>query len=150
MNPSENKNLMQRIFSGLSEGNSQLFFESMADDFCWTLTGTTKWSKTYSGKQAVIDKLIGPLRAKLEGRIRTTARRFIADGEFVVVEAQGNNRTKTGAAYNNTYCYVFRLEGGKLKEMTEYFDTELVTSALGDPDSPSASSYQIVSVAGGS
>jgi hypothetical protein len=29
---------------------------------------------------------------------------------------------------------VFRLAGGKLKEVTEYLDTERVTAALEDPD----------------
>ncbi len=36
--------------------------------------------------------------------------------------------------YNNNYCLVFRLSGNQLKEVTEYFDTELVTAALGHAD----------------
>jgi ketosteroid isomerase-like protein len=49
-----------------------------------------------------------------------------------VVEARGNNTTKTGKPYNNAYCFVIRLHDGKLKEITEYMDTELVTAVLGD------------------
>jgi len=30
---------------------------------------------------------------------------------------------------------VFRLAGGKLADVTEYMDTELVTAALGEPSS---------------
>jgi ketosteroid isomerase-like protein len=52
---------------------------------------------------------------------------------LVVVEARGDNVTKVGVPYCNTYCFVFRLEGGKLKEVTEYRDTELPTRALGNP-----------------
>ena len=58
------------------------------------------------------------------------ATRFIADEDCVVVEARGKNTTKGGNAYDNAYCYVFRLANGKLVEMTEYLDTELVTSVL--------------------
>ncbi len=133
MAASENKRLLQQIFEELSKGNSELFVASMADDFRWTVTGRTKWSRTYEGKQAVIKELLGPLRARIEGRIRTTAHRLIAEDDFVVVEAQGSNTTKSGAPYNNNYCFVFRLADNQLKEVTEYFDTELVTAALGYP-----------------
>jgi uncharacterized protein len=133
MTAAENKQLMQDIFAELAQGNSRQMVESMADDFRWIITGNTKWSRVYDSKQTVIKELFGALRATLEGKISTAAHRFIADGDFVVVEARGNNITRNGKPYNNEYCYVFRLEEGKLREMKEYLDTELVTAALGDP-----------------
>jgi uncharacterized protein len=133
MGAAENKKLMQHIFSELSKGNSRPFVECMAEEFSWTIMGTTKWSKKYAGKQAVIGDLLGALRAKLAPPIIVDAHRFIADGDYVVVEARGKNTTKDARPYENAYCYVFRLMDGKLREMTEYLDTELVTAALGDP-----------------
>lgn len=132
MTTAENKELLQRIFTGLAQSNAELFVASMADDFCWTVTGSTKWSKTYAGKRAVIGELFATLSAKIAGPIRTTADRIIAEGDCVVVEAHGENTTKAGKHYNNRYCFVFRVAGGKLKEVTEYLDTELVTATLGD------------------
>src|SRR5438445_4803026 len=82
----ENKQLLQRIFSELSKGNAKPFVESWADDFSWTVIGTTKWSKTYRGKQAVLEDLMGPLLSKFAGRYTNTAHRFIAEGDYVVVE----------------------------------------------------------------
>ena len=134
MNPTtENKQLLQNIYAELAKGNAKPFVESMADDFRWTVTGSTKWSRTYEGKQAVLGELFAPLRARIADRVRTHADRVMADGDHVIVEAHGENTTKAGRPYNNKYCFVFRVAGGKLKEVTEYFDTELVTSALGDP-----------------
>ena len=130
----ENKQLMQQIFEELSKGNSEPFVASMADDFRWTVTGTTKWSRTYEGKQSVLAELFGPLRARVKGRLRTTAHRMIAEGDFVVVEARGSNTTKSGVPYNNNYCFVFRLSDNQLKAVTEYLDTELVTAALGSTE----------------
>ncbi len=132
MSTAENKQLMQHIFAELSQGNSKPFVEIMADDFCWTLTGTTSWSKTYAGKQAVLTDLLATLRSRIAGQIRTTADRILADGDYVVVEAHGNNTTRSGKPYNNRYCFIFRLAGGKLKEVTEYLDTELVAATLGE------------------
>jgi ketosteroid isomerase-like protein len=130
MSASENKQLLQHIFAELSQGNSKPFVESLADDVRWTIIGTTKWSRTFDGKQAVLTELIGPLRAQFTDPIRVTAHRFIAEGDNVVVEARGQATTKAGKAYNNTYCWVFRLADSKVQELTEYMDTALVTVVL--------------------
>ncbi len=37
-------------------------------------------------------------------------------GHDDVVEAKGDNLTKSGVRYDNDYCLVFRLEDGKIKE----------------------------------
>ncbi len=132
MSITENKQLLERIFAELAQGNPRPFVEAMADDFSWTVTGNTKWSKTYAGKAAVLGELFGALNSRVDGRIRTIPDRFIADGDYVAVEAHGDNRTRSGKAYNNRYCFVFRVGEGKLREVTEYLDTELVTSALGE------------------
>lgn len=131
MSPTENKPLLERIFAALDQGDSRPFVEAMAEGFRWTVTGRTRWSRTYEGKQAVLAELFGPLRERIDGRIRTTAQRFIADGEHVVVEARGRNVTRDGRPYENRYCFVFRVANGQLQEVTEYLDTELVTAVLG-------------------
>src|SRR5262245_13302583 len=131
MEAEENKRLMQHIFFELSKGNGKPFVESLANDFCWTITGTTEWSGTYSGKQAVITELLKPLFSRFADRYTNTAHRFIAEGDYVVVECRGRVTTRAGKPYNNTYCWVCRIAGGKLLELTEYLDTELVTAVLG-------------------
>jgi len=133
MSASENKQLMQHIFAELAQGNSRPLVESMADDFQWTVAGSSRWSGAFKGKDAVLNQLLGPLRAQIDGRIRTVPLRFIAEDDFVVIEARGNNNTKAGKPYNNHYCFVARLGDGKLREITEYMDTELVSSVLSDP-----------------
>src|SRR5262249_28454814 len=131
MTTPENKQLVEHIFAELAQGNSPPLVESMSDDFCWTVTGSNQWSGTYRGKQAVLDELLAQLRSRIEGRVKTVAHRVIAEGDFVVVEARGNNTTKAGLPYNNAYYFVIRVADGKLREITEYMDTELVASALG-------------------
>ena len=131
MSATENKQLLQNICSELSKGNGKPFVESLADDFCWTIIGSTKWSGTYRGKQAVLSELLRPLFAQFADQYTNTAHRFIAEDDFVVVECRGRVTTKSGAPYNNTYCWICRVADGKLQELTEYLDTELVKAALG-------------------
>lgn len=124
---------MQEVFSELSRGNTQPFRELMAEDFRWTIIGSTTWSGTYDGKQAVLNELMAPLFAQFADRYTNRAERIIAQGDYVVVECRGGVTTKSGAPYCNTYCYVCRLAGGKLRELTEYCDTELIATALSAP-----------------
>jgi uncharacterized protein len=131
MSATENKQLLEHIFSGLSTGNSQPFLESLSDDVSWTIMGTTKWSKTFAGKDAVRTELLAPLFSLFADQYVATAVRIIADDDHVVVEGRGRVTTKTGKPYNNSYCWIYRIAGGKIQAITEYLDTELVTSALG-------------------
>ena len=131
MGAAENKQLIQNMFAELSKGNAEAFLGNMADNVRFTLSGTTKFSGTFNGKQELISKLLAPLTAQLEGGISLTPDNFIADGEYVAMQARGKATTKSGKSYNNTYCQVFRIVNGKVQEVTEYLDTELVTSAFG-------------------
>lgn len=132
MSATQNKQLLQDIFAGLAVGNARPLVAAMADDFCWRVAGVGTWARTFAGKQAVIQELFGALSKRIEGGIKTIPLRFIADEDFVVVEARGDNMTNAGVPYNNNYCFVFRLVEGKLQEVTEYMDTELATAALGE------------------
>lgn len=128
-----NKQLMRHIFSELASGNSKPLVESMADDFNWTVKGTTRWSRTYAGKESVLNELLEPLRSRLADQYTNTADRFIAEGDLVVVECRGRSTTKAGIPYDNNYCFIFRLAEGRLKEVIEYMDTQLVATVLDDP-----------------
>ena len=130
MTAAENRQLFQELFAELSLGNGKLFIDSLADDFCWTITGTSAWSKTYHGKPTVRTELLRPLFAQFADQYTNTPHRIIAEGDYVVVECRGRVTTKTGMPYNNTYCWVCRVADGKLKELTEYWDTQLAVTAL--------------------
>ena len=132
----ENKKLMQEIFAAAGNPDSAardraLFIATLAGDATWTVTGQYSWSRTFKGRESILNDLHGHVRSRLAERTRTLAHRFIADGDHVVVEAKGDNLTKEGVRYDNDYCLVFRLEGGKIKEIREYCDSVLTERALG-------------------
>jgi ketosteroid isomerase-like protein/uncharacterized protein YndB with AHSA1/START domain len=129
----DNKQLMQNAFEYLARGDGRPFADLMADDFTWTLTGKTAWSREYAGKEAVTEQLLRPLFAQFADRYRNTAQRFIAEGDWVVVQCRGSVETRRGQRYDNEYCYVCRFSGGRLVELTEYLDTELVATVLDPP-----------------
>ena len=96
----------------------------------WTIIGSTRLSGTSRGPDEVASKLFAPLAAALSGPVRFTVDRLVAEGDIVVMEARGEATSAAGRPYSNRYCIVFRLAGGKLAEITDYVDTELITSSL--------------------
>jgi len=131
MGIAENKELVRGFFDDLSRGNVQGALNRMAEDLRFTLIGTTKLSGVYQSRKDFVDRIMAPLGAQLEGALTITIDNLIADGDFVVVQSHGKSMTRKGIAYNNTYCQVFRIGDGKIREATEYLDTELVTRAFG-------------------
>jgi uncharacterized protein len=129
----DNAELLRGIFDALAVGDGRPLIEAMAEGFSWTIAGSTRWSRTYAGKQAVLTELLGGLRERIDGHIRMRAIRIVADEAHAVVEARGENVTRDGERYDNAYCYVFRVADGKLQDVTEYLDTALVDRVLGDP-----------------
>ncbi len=130
MGAAENKQLIRDMFAELSKGNAQAFLGNMADNVRFTIIGTTKFSGTFNGKQELVNKVLTPLTSQLEGGLTITVDNLIAEGDHVVMQGRGKSTTKAGKSYNNTYCQVFRIANGKVQEITEYLDTELVTAAF--------------------
>ncbi len=125
------KETVRKMFSGLDRGNAEAFLAALADDVSWTIMGTTKFSGTFRGKEDAMRRLLAPLMEALEGGLALTPDSFVAEGDTVVVQARGKARTRTGKPYNNSYCQIFRLSDGKVKEIIEYLDTDLVNATFG-------------------
>jgi ketosteroid isomerase-like protein len=47
MDAGTSKALMKSICAELARGNSRPLIDALADDFCWIVSGTSTWSKTY-------------------------------------------------------------------------------------------------------
>jgi uncharacterized protein len=130
MSAADNKKLMQTIFAAMAAGDRKLFGDSLAEDVTMTVTGQYSWSQTFRGKQSVVNDLHGYVSSLLTHR-RTVPFRFIADDEWVAVEARGDMVTKAGERYDNHYCLIYRIVGGMIREIREYQDSALCERVLG-------------------
>ena len=132
MGAAENKKLVQQVYTDSANGSGTTFIDHLAEDAAWIVTGQYSWSGEYSGRDAINTVLLEHLRSRLSAaRPRTHAFNFIAEGNYVVVEARGDNVTKSGERYDNQYCMIWRIENGKIKEIKEYCDSALVERVLG-------------------
>jgi ketosteroid isomerase-like protein len=128
----DNKKLMESLFARVAAGDRKPFLDHIADDVVMRVTGHYSWSQTIRGKEALFQDFYGHLTSLLsDGNRRTNAHRFIADGDYVVVESVGEMKTKAGVPYSNEYCLIYRLREGRIIEMTEYCDSALCERVLG-------------------
>ncbi|MBI3303301.1 MAG: nuclear transport factor 2 family protein [Deltaproteobacteria bacterium] len=133
MSTEQNKEVVRRAMAALGRGDMTGFLTDADDDFTFTLIGTTPFSGTIRGKQAVLEALRNALGTRIEGGgIAMTIDNLIAEGDYVAEQARGKARMKNGKDYNNTYCRVWRMVNGKVKSVVEYLDTELVRTAFSD------------------
>lgn len=133
MNSRTNKAAIAAIFAETARGNGRPFVDALAEDVRWTIIGTTAWSRTYVGRASVVNDLLRPLGRQLGGASIIRAHRLLAEEDYVVVQGTGHNRTISGKPYENQYCWVIRMKDGRMAEITEYADTQLIASALQDP-----------------
>jgi ketosteroid isomerase-like protein len=130
MSAADNKKIITAIMHELAKGNTRPYADAMAEDFTWRPMGHGPWGKAYEGKKAAREQLFAPLYAQYAGPPTTTAERIFADGDFVIVEAQGAATMKDGRPYNNRYCFVIHMRDGKIREVREYLDTQLCEETL--------------------
>ena len=126
-----NKQLVQQVYADSADRSGTTFADHLADDASWIVTGQYSWSHEFRGREAIQNGLMGHFRSLFAVRPRTVAFNFIAEYDYVVVEARGDNVTKAGLRYDNQYCMVWRVENGRIKQIKEYCDSALVERVLG-------------------
>ena len=84
-------------------------------------------SKTFEGLKDVEENLLAEIfkRTDQEAGLKLEVIETISEGDKVVARVQGTVEAKYGP-YNNTYCHVFTVRGGKIAEDIEYLDTLLI------------------------
>jgi ketosteroid isomerase-like protein len=130
----DHKQRVQEIMSAMSLGRVAPLFEAMAEDVTWRWMGVHQWSRTFDGKQMVVDNLFGGATETLGPSSSIEVSRIHADGDCVVVEHSGLNELPDGRRYDNNYCWVLRFHDGLIQEVREYMDTQLVTETFGADD----------------
>jgi uncharacterized protein (TIGR02246 family) len=129
MDAAENRAMIQQAFEAWSGGDGRPFLKLVADDVRWTVIGSTPISRTYTSKTDFRNALRS-MSEHLAGELRVVVRDVIADGDKVAVQFDSHAAGKNGTAYDQTYCWVMRVTDGKVREVTAYLDTELLTRLL--------------------
>ncbi len=127
------KERLRAALLDFGRGNPGTLLELLAPDVSYTIIGTTALSGTLHGRDEIVARLFTPLAAALATPLRFEIVSMTAENDRVAVEARGHATLVSGGPYDNVYCFVFRLAGDRVVEITEYLDTALVGRAFGVP-----------------
>jgi uncharacterized protein len=124
----KNSNIMENNKQLVREGfekwanHSGSFFDLLADNLQWTITGSTPLSKTYHSKKQFMDEVINPLNDRLAKLIVPKVTGIYADGDMVTVLWDGKATAKDGKPYNATYCWNMELKNNKIVKVIAFLD----------------------------
>jgi uncharacterized protein len=117
-----NKEIVRQYFDNWRNRTGS-FFDLLAPDATWTITGTGATAGTYR-KQALLDQVISPTSARLSSPIVPTVRGIWADGNMVIALWDGEATAGDGRPYRNTYTWYFRMQDGKAIEAIAFLDMQ--------------------------
>lgn len=124
----DNKRVAVQFVEAMGQNDMERFAECVASDAVAVAKGTTKFAGTRNAEMMIggIEAFKHILPEGLQFEIVSAT----ADGDRVVVEAQGNGTTVDGKPYHNSYCFVITLRDGKIVHVNEYFCTKLADAVL--------------------
>jgi ketosteroid isomerase-like protein len=131
MQPQTPREVAQAFFDRNAAGDIDGALALLHDDATWWNLGSTRFSGSFAGKDAILSGLVGPLFAELRAGISSHVDAIIADDQHAVVLSRGQAETQSGVPYNNTYAQVFTVRDGQIVAVREYMDTALVDAVFG-------------------
>jgi len=125
-----NKELVKRTWQTLLGGSTEEALANFSDDVTWFLTGKLEGvSGLKKGKQAVRE-FLGGVKQAFPAGLEPEFKKVYGEGDTVVIELVNRGTSVTGKPYENEYCFVFDLAGGKIQAIREYVDLEKAKIAL--------------------
>jgi ketosteroid isomerase-like protein len=123
-----NKQVVLTFIYAMGQGDAAAAAPCLAPDAFTLAKGFGKFAGVR--QHDLILATIAAFRTLVPDGMQPVIQSVTAEGDRVVVEFEGNATLSNGAAYCNQYCMVFTLQGGRIKQVSEYFCTILADEVL--------------------
>lgn len=130
MTATEKKQLVLDTWEAFRRGDVKAAFANMTDDVTWWIPGLIA---PIAGMKRGKPEIVGFLRwaaSTFPSGFRSEVRGVFADGDTVILELVNRSTTAAGRPYENEYCFVFDLDGEKIRAVREYVDTQKAAAIL--------------------
>jgi len=130
MTAEQNAELVRGTWQDLIGRKVDAALANMSDEVSWLIPGNVpNVSGLKRGKEEVRKFVSGFGQAFPQG-LQTEIRKTHVAGDTVIVELTNRGKAFNGKDYENEYCFVFELEGGKIRRIREYVDMHKVVQTL--------------------
>ena len=128
---SDRENLFQHLADPAATPE---FFERVAEDVDWTVEGTHPLAGRYRSKAAFSTATFDRLTPLMQDGVALEVTHLFVDGDTTIAELHATSTTKTGAPFDNTYCWVCHFDsaepGASIIEVRAYLDSAMVAWAV--------------------
>jgi len=128
------KDIQNNIIQYLKNCQFRQFCDDyFAEEFSWTICGTSLLSGHYNDKEDFFSKVINRLNNHiLPGWTMDIKANYTVNNVFII-EMVGSARTKSEKDYNNEYCWILKFnDNSKITNLTAYYDSLLVNKILNE------------------
>jgi uncharacterized protein len=129
MSIDENKQIARNLFENMSSLKTEAMLDAIAEDVRWFVLGGTYFGETLNKEQ--LRKSLRSVVIGVPNGFNLKISRVIAEGDNVVVEAEGKAQTAGNKTYHNKYVWVLTIRNGKVVEGREFMDTMHVLETFG-------------------
>jgi uncharacterized protein len=132
MTPITPKQVVQRYLDALLDGDIDTIRDSFAEDATWTIYGDLPIAGPWEGRDRIVDDFLSTVGGTLfeAGTQSFEFPTLIAEGNTVALEWRVRARTARGAEYDNAYCGIFTVGGGRISAVREYLDSGYAARTL--------------------
>lgn len=124
MSVEANKQIVKSTWEAFVQGDIKSAFANMSDEVSWLTPGNlNNLSGLRKGKAAILEFARNAAKTFPNG-LQTEIKRVYGDGDTVILELTNRGKLANGRDYENEYCFVFEVEGGKIRRVREYVDTQ--------------------------
>jgi ketosteroid isomerase-like protein len=128
MTAESNKQLVTDFWNAFAKGDIKSAFAMLSDEVSWLIPGNIpNLSGLRKGKPEILNFARQAAKMFPEG-LKSELKRVYCDGDTVLIEMTNRGKFFNGRAYENEYCFVFEIEGGKIRRVREYVDTQKVVA----------------------
>jgi ketosteroid isomerase-like protein len=117
-----NKRVVTEAFDRWAAGGTTFFTDLLAPGVVWTVEGSGPNAATHRGRDALMERAVRPLAARLSEPIKPVSTRIWADGDHVIVNWDGVARARDGLAYTNRYVWIMHMKDDKAIEVNAFLD----------------------------
>lgn len=115
------KQIVNRFFELISEGDTSSAFELVDDHVIWWIPGDLPFSGNKTKQEYL--QVVSAIKNGFPTGFKLVVTSSISEGNKVAAEVESAGTHLSGKSYNNKYHFLFEIENGKIISVKEYMDT---------------------------
>jgi uncharacterized protein len=126
----QNAELVRTTWQDLIAGKVEAALANMSDEVSWLIPGNLPNISGLKRGKDEVRKFVSGIGQTFPQGLQTEIRKTHVAGDAVIVELTNRGKAFNGKDYENEYCFVFELEGGRIRRIREYVDMHKVVQTL--------------------